>query len=621
MMARWRNGVFQTRRFFHLIRWSLGLLWTSHWASTLAIAVLTLIQSLIPILQLWIAKRIIDRLVAGLAVPVATRAPDWANAIWVNVGLEAAILIGGLLLGLALGHARNILQEHLVYEVQLRVLSQAATLDMAVYESPTYYDHLARAQEEARHGPIQLLGALLLLGQATFTLLSMVSVIVLYQPWIVPLLLLTTIPSFALMLHYGEKRFVLFNTRTPDGRRAEYLSTALASDIYAKEIRVWGLTDYFLNQIRALRGRFRAENIALSREQATATVGGELLSTLGYYSAYVSVIIGAVTGRLTIGDLTLYAGVFSRSQSLFEETMRAIAAVYELQLFIENLAVFLDLKPTLTTPDPLPMTPLSRGIEVKNLSFRYPDTEAWVLRDLSFTIGAGECVAVVGTNGAGKTTLVKCLLRLYDPDGGAIQADGHDLRRLDVEAWRSQVGVVFQDYARYQLPVRENIGVGNLNLLYDDDAIRHAAQHAGIAPVLEALPEGYDTPLGRQFVGGVELSLGQWQRVALARALLRDAPFLILDEPTAAMDAQAEYDLYRHFREMARGRMTLLISHRFSTVRMADRILVLEDGHIIEEGTHDDLLARNGRYANLFNLQAESYQPTGSSLLSQHQPA
>lgn len=620
-MARLRHWVAQGRAFFGLLRWSLGLLWQSHWQATLLISVLTFVQALIPITQLWIAKLIIDQLVAWFAFPVEARPVELMNAIWGNVALEAGILIGGVLLGLVMSHARNILQEHLIYHVQMRVLAQAATLDMAVYESPTYYDQMARAQQEARQGPLQLLGVMLLLGQAGFTLISVVAVIIAYQPWIIPLLLLTTIPSFALMVYYGEKRFVLFNSRTPDGRRAEYLSNALAGDTFAKEIRVWGLTDYFLGHIRALRGRFRQENIDLSRGQATATFGGELLSTLGYYGAYVTVVAGVLAGRLTLGDLTLYAGIFSRAQSLFDEVMRGVAQMYELQLFIENLALFLDLKPTIVTPDPLPLPPLTQGIEVKNFSFRYPETEEWVLRDLSFKINPGECVAVVGSNGAGKTTLVKCLLRLYDPDSGSIQVSGTDLRRLDPSAWRSQIGVVFQDYARYQLTVRENIGVGNLALLNDATAIRQAAVRAGIAPVLEGLPHGYDTMLGRQFEGGVELSLGQWQRVALARALLREAPFLILDEPTAAMDAQAEYDLYRHFRDLARGRMTLLISHRFSTVRMADRIFVLEDGQIIEEGNHDDLLARNGRYAELFNLQAESYQPSPVSHVRQHQPA
>jgi ATP-binding cassette subfamily B protein len=386
-------------------------------------------------------------------------------------------------------------------------------------------------------------------------------------------------------------------------------------------VRVWGIADYFLDQIAKLRRRFRAENIALSRSQALAAFGGELLATLGYYGAYITVVAGVFAGRLTLGDLTLYAGMFSRAQSLFDELMRALAEMHELHLFSDNLARYLALVPSIVTPDPLPLPSLAQGIAVKGVSFRYPDTDAWVLRDLSFAIQPGECVAIVGSNGAGKTTLVKCLLRLYDPQAGAIEAGGMDLRRMDPARWRGQIGVVFQDYARYQLSVRENIGVGHLDQIHNPEAIRDAATRAGIAPVLERLPDGYETLLGRQFEGGMELSLGQWQRLALARALLREAPFLILDEPTAAMDAQAEYELYRHFRTLAQGRMTLLISHRFSTVRMADRILVLENGQILEEGTHESLLSHNGRYAELFTLQAESYQPVVSHHNHQHEPA
>jgi ATP-binding cassette subfamily B protein len=428
-------------------------------------------------------------------------------------------------------------------------------------------------------------------------------------------LMLTTLPSFWAMIHYGGQRFMLFNGRTPDGRRAQYLSDVLTSDTYAKEVRVWGLTPYLTAQIESLRGRFKQENIDLSRRQAIASLGGEILSSAGYYSAYVTVVLAVIAGRLSLGDLTLYAGAFSRTQSLFESMLRAIAEAYEIQLFAEQLQHFLRLQPTVVAPTQPKEAPLlETGLAVQNLSFTYPGFDEPVLEDVSFTIEPGQCVALVGINGAGKTTLVKSLLRLYDPDDGAILADGVDLRDLDPAAWRRNVGVVFQDYARYQLTARENIGFGNIDMLDDLDLIRQAAHGAGIDSLLSQLPDGYESLLGRHFEGGHELSLGQWQRMALARALLRDAPLLVLDEPTAAMDPQAEYDLYQHFKALAQDRMTLLISHRFSTVRMADLILVLANGKIIERGTHHELLAKNGQYAHLFKLQAESYQLTSTSI-------
>jgi ATP-binding cassette subfamily B protein len=401
----------------------------------------------------------------------------------------------------------------------------------------------------------------------------------------------------------------LFNNRTPEGRRANYLSEVLSIEAFAKEMRIWDLSHYFLSLIQNLRTRFIQENIQLSKKQALAGFGGESVSTVGYYTAYGLVILGVIAGKLTIGDLTMYAGAFSRSQSLFENLLKSIANMVEIQLFAQNLAIFLSLEPEIVAPaEPLSAPVAPRELRVVDLAFTYPGTTRQVLKNINFSVRPGECVAIVGANGSGKTTLAKLLLRLYDPDQGQICVDDRDIRQLDPAHLRQQMAVVFQDYARYQLSVRENIGFGQLEKMADLAQIRQVAGQVGIDTALNRLPAGYETVLGRQFEGGSELSLGQWQRVAVARALLRDAPILILDEPTAAMDAQAEYELYQQLRALARDRMTILISHRFSTVRMADRILVLEDGEIVEEGTHDTLLAQNTRYSYLFKLQASSYQ-------------
>ena len=448
-------------------------------------------------------------------------------------------------------------------------------------------------------------------SQSALTLSSVLLLILFYKPWLLPVLFLVTVPGFVINLYFGRQRFYLYDHRTPIGRRASYLSYVLSTDEFAKEVRVWGLTSYLKRMFDTIRTRFRDENLALSRKQSIAGFVGELVSTCGYYLSYVVVILEVLAGALTIGDLTLYSGAFNRYQSLSENVLESLANIYEIQLFTQNLSLFLSIEPSITRPrDAQHMPEIRDGLSVEHLSFTYPETDFKVLDDISFAIKPGECVAIVGHNGAGKTTLVKLLLRLYQPSAGSIRIDGRDTADVDPDALRRNIGVVFQDYARYDMTVRENIGFGNLDKLDDDDAIRQAAAEAGIAEVVERFPEQYETMLGRQFAGGHELSLGQWQRIAVARALLRDAPILILDEPTAALDAQSEYELYQRLGTLARGRMTLLISHRFSTVRMADRILVMEDGQIIEEGTHDQLMSRDSRYAFFFRMQAENYQLT-----------
>jgi len=599
----------EARQLVRLLPWVLRLLWDSHPAAAFGLTFCTVLQALVPVAQLWVTKLLMDQLVLLLGLPAAQRSGEPVRTALVYVALEAGVIIASVLLGLVAGHIRNVVQEALVYNVQKRMLEQSARLDLQAYESPLYYDQLQRAQMQAGTGPIQLLGALLDMAQAGFTLLSVGLLVLLFRPWVALVLTLTTLPSFWAMIHYGWRRFMLFDRRTPEGRRAEYLSDVLSSDTFAKEIRVWGISGYLLDQILALRGRFRRENVALSRGQAVGTAFGEVLSTVGYYASYLVVVLGVIAGRLTLGELTLYAGAFTRMQSLFENVLLGIANVYQLQLFAQNLQIFLSLEPSIVAPpSPRPLPEAIGGIAVEDLRFTYPGTEDVVLDGVSFAIQPGQCIALVGENGAGKTTLVKLLLRLYEPTGGSIRIDGLELAELDPAAWRRRVGVVFQDYARFQLTARENVGVGDAASLEDLERIRAAARAAGIDDVLAALPDEYETLLGRHFEGGCELSLGQWQRIALARALLRDAPLLIMDEPTAAMDPQAEYDLYLHLRDLARGRMTFLISHRFSTVRMADRILVLLGGKIEEEGTHEELLARGCWYARMFRLQAESYQ-------------
>ncbi|MEM9292211.1 MAG: ABC transporter ATP-binding protein [Acidobacteriota bacterium] len=604
-----RGRLVEAKELIRLLPWILGLLWKSHRGAASAVAVLAIVQALVPVAQLTLTKLLMDQIIVIIGLPAAERSGEPLNMVYMLLLGEMLAIVVGVSAGLLSGHARNVLQENFVLTVQQVVLDKSIQLDLEAYESPLYHDFLRRAQQQAGQGPIQLLGSCIEIAQTLLTLISIGGLVLVFKPWMTLILIATTLPSFWAMIHFGWRRFMVFDQRTPIGRRAGYLSGVLTSDAFAKEVRVWGIGKYLSDRVMGLHRRFRKENIELSRGQTTATLGGEFLSSLGYYSCYLVVILGVVAGRLTVGDMALYGGAFSRIQSLFERLLAAVANSYQNQLFARNLKKYLDLESSLPTPaKPRRVPALNKGIEVSNVGFTYPNTDRVILADLNFEIRAGECVALVGENGAGKTSLVKLLLRLYDPTVGQVLADGVDLRDLDPHQWRSQVGVVFQDYARFQLSVRENLGMGSIDHIEDQERIEKAAREAGVHQTILELPEGYDTLLGRQFEGGVELSLGQWQRLALARALVREAPFLIMDEPTAAMDAKSEFNLYRKMRTLAQDRMTLLISHRFSTVRMADRILVLEQGQVVEEGSHEELLKRDTRYAQMFHMQAEAYR-------------
>jgi ATP-binding cassette subfamily B protein len=515
-------------------------------------------------------------------------------------------------------------------------MEHAATLDLYQFEDPAFYDRLERARRQTV-GRIGLLAQLLSMGQDILTLLTLGGALLVYSPWLLVLLAVAVLPSFLGETHFASLEYSLLYQWTPERRQLDYLRYVGASNETAKEVQLFGLAGWLVDRYRVLSEKFYEQNRRLSiRRGVIATLLG-LIGTLGYYGAYAIILIRAVGGAISIGSLTFLASSFARSRDLMGRILTGASSVVEQSLYLKDLFDFFETKPTIisTSGAPLVPQPIREGFVFENVGFRYPESERWAVRNVSFRLRPGERVAFVGENGAGKTTLTKLLARLYDPTEGRILLDGRDLREYDIASVRHAIGVIFQDFVRYDFRFDENIAVGEIDRVRDyvdtrspvplqmpaDGAaapadapsdvprpISDAAAKSLADSLLARFAGGYQQMLGRRFEGGVDLSGGEWQKVALARAYMRDAQVLILDEPTAALDARAEYEVFVRFSELVAGRMAVIISHRFSTVRMADRIIVLRGGRMEEEGSHDELVARNGLYAELFRLQAEGYR-------------
>ena len=493
--------------------------------------------------------------------------------------------------------------------LSIQIMEHAATLDLENFEDPEFYDSLQRARQQTV-GRIGLLAVLLGMGQSALSLITLLGVLIVFNGWLVLMLVLAVLPSFIGETHFAGLSYSLLYKWTPERRELDYLRYVATSDVTAKEVKLFGLADYFTRKYERLADEFYEANRALSIKRAATSGGLTVVSTLGYYAAYVFIIVDTVRGFLTLGELTMLVGTFRQSRGMISGILLRSADMYRQSLFLRDLFTFLEMKPRTASPEhPVPVPrPIRDGVIFENVGFRYPDKEDWALRGVSLRIGANERVALVGENGAGKTTLVKLLARLYDPTEGRILLDGIDLREYDVDELRGMIGVIFQDFVRYDLKVRGNIAVGQIDAIGDQPRIVRAAEMSLADGVIAGLESGLDHMLGRRFKGGANLSGGEWQKVGLARAYMRDAQILILDEPTASLDARAEYQVFERFADLTEGRMAVLISHRFSTVRMADRIVVLEDGTVTEDGTHDELLVLSGRYEELFTLQAAGYR-------------
>jgi ATP-binding cassette subfamily B protein len=566
------------------------------------------LRSFIPVAVLWIGKLIIDGVIAGVATVRAAHTPDWWHLATL-IALELGIAVVGEALARLSALLESLLGDLFANRLSVQLMEHAATLDLAQFEDAEIYDHLERARRQTV-GRIGLFTLLLGTAQDLITLISLASVLLVQLPWLLLLLTVAVVPAFLGEAHFASLGYSLLFQWTPERRLLDYLRYMGASDESAKEVKLFGLSSFLVGRYAKLSDKFYLENKRLAVRRNVVSTLLVTVGTLGYYAAYAVIIYRTVMGDFTIGTLTFLAGSFRQSRGLIQSVLLALSSIYEQSLYLSDLFTFFDVRPTVVTKPgarPVPQ-PLQRGFQFENVGFRYPGSQRWAVRHLTFSFEPHERIALVGENGAGKTTLVKLLARLYDPDEGRILLDGVDLRDYDLDSLRKNIGIIFQDFVRYDFILRENIGVSQVDALDDETRIREAARRSLADSVVQRIPQGFDQMLGRRFDNGVELSGGEWQKVALARAYMRDAQVLILDEPTAALDARAEYEVFLRFAELTQGRMAVLISHRFSTVRMADRILVLKGGELVDDGTHEELLARGGLYAELFTLQAAGYR-------------
>jgi len=589
------------------IGWASRFVWQSGPGLTIANVILVIVQGVLPLVGLYLIKLVIDAVSAGLVEPNRIAA---AKEVTFLIILSGCVLLLENILGTVAGLV-SARQAHFVTDRMYDILhAKSIEMDLEYYENSDYYDTLHRAQQEAPYRPTRIVNGLLQLGQSAISLIAITALLVSFH-WSVPIfLIVAAIPGLLVRFRFAEKTFKWQRKRTPSERQAWYLNSLLTHDSHAKEIRLFNLGSLFADRFRQLRTQLRRENLSLATRRSIAELIAQSGAIIAAFAFYGFLAFRALQGLISLGDLVMFYQAIQRGQSYLRQFFGGIANLYENNLFLTYVHEFLSLKAKIVEPiraRPI-RKPLAKGIVFDRLSFQYPNSGRKILEEITLTIHPGEHVALVGENGAGKTTLVKLLSRLYDPTEGAITFDGVNLRDLSLIDLRREIGIIFQDYAKYQLTAKENIWLGNIDLPPEEEGIIRAARQAGADDIISGLPNGYDTVLGKVFENGVELSIGEWQKIALARAFLRQAQIIVLDEPTSAMDAKAEYELFNKFHQLAKGRIAILISHRLSTVRMVDRIYVLEGGKITESGTHNELIHQGGKYAYLFERQAQHYR-------------
>ena len=591
------------------------MVWRASPGLLLITLTLRVIRAVLPVAALWFGKLIIDEVVRLSALPDGPATlSGWATSGEVRllalfVAAEFGLAVLSDLLGRIGGLVDSLLSERLTMSSSIRLMEHAATLDLEDFEDAEFQDRLERARRQSS-GRMPLLGQLMGQIQDVLTVVTFAGGLVVFNPWLIVLLVLALIPAFLGEAHFNAQSYSLDFRRTPERRELDYVRQTAASAETAKEVKIFGLNAFLIDRYRVLSQSFYAANRGIAQQRALWGAVFTSVGTVGYYLAYAWIIGSTLTGTLTLGDLTFLAGSFRRLRTLLEGLLVSFSSTAAQALYLDDLFGFFEVTPEIQSPaSPLPMpSSIRQGFVFEDVGFRYPGADRWAVRHLSFTLQAGETLALVGENGAGKTTLVKLLTRLYDPDEGRITLEGRDLRDYDLEALRGAMGVIFQDFVRYNLTAGDNIAVGRIAARDDYARIARAASSSLADAVIEGLPQGYDQMIGKRFRNGVELSGGEWQKVAIARAYMRDAQVLVLDEPTAALDARSEFEVFQRFKELSAGKTAVLISHRFSSVRMADRILVLSGGRVEASGTHAELLAQQGRYADLFELQAAGYR-------------
>jgi len=594
------------RRIFRAV----ALAWKTTPGYTILSGVLVVLQGLLPLVSLYLIKLIVDAVTA--AIQAADKGPAFGNVV-VLIALAGGVSVLTVVLqsasGLVTENQGHVITDH----VQDLLHAKSVEADLAYYENPEYYDTLHRAQREAPYRPMRILDGILRLGQSGLSLIALVGLLVSLHWGVAAILLAASIPTIFLRVRFSNRLYRWQYRRTPTERKAHYFSWMLTSDTFAKEIRLFELGPLFRETFRSLRKILRRERLDLAVKKSAAEIAGQGIATAGVFGAYAVIANFAIQGKITLGDLVMYFQAMQRGWGFLRDILGSLAGLYEDGLFLAQFFDFLDIKPSVAeprAPRPVPR-PVREGIVFENVGFSYSGAPERALTNISLEIHPGETIALVGENGSGKTTLIKLLCRLYDPTEGRILIDGNDLRDFRAADLRKEMSVVFQDFVKYNLTARENIAFGKTGAGRDATElakVEEAARKAGIHEKIVSLHRGYDTTLGRWFEDGEELSIGQWQKVALARAYLRDAQIIVLDEPTSALDARAEYEVFKGFKEFVSGKIAVLISHRFSTVRMADRIFVMDRGRIIESGSHEELMKSGGTYAGLFELQAKNYR-------------
>ena len=593
----------------------LRLVWDTSPSKTIATLLLRFVRALLPVATLFVGKLIIDEVIAKAQLTNApTTLSGWYDSglldrlLWL-LAIEFVLAVLADVVGRVVALLDSLLSEQFSTTTSVRLMEHAATLDLEDFEDSELQDRLDRARRQAS-GRMTLMSQLFGQAQDIVTIISFAAGLVAYAPWLIVLLLIALVPAFIGEAHFNAQSYALTYARTPEQRELDYVRQTGASVETAKEVKIFGLNAFLIDRYRQLASGFYQANRSLALRRASWGSILSALGTIGYYVAYAYLAWRTLTGRFTIGDLTFLAGSFRRLRTLLEDLLIGFSQTAGQALYLDDLFSFFEIEPEIRSPaNPRPFpSPIAQGFTFDDVGFIYPGAERWAVRHLTFTLKAGEVLALVGENGAGKTTLVKLLARLYDPDEGRILLDGHDLREYDLEQLRANIGVIFQDFVRYHLTAADNIAVGRIDARDDRARIEQAAERSLADEVIAKLPLGYDQIIGKRFKKGVDLSGGEWQKVAIARAYMRDAQVLILDEPTAALDARSEFEVFQRFKELSEGKTAVLISHRFSSVRMADRILVLANGTVEAAGTHEELLAQGGRYAELFELQAAGYR-------------